>query len=613
MHIAKTNREDTVQRQIRRLGTRLSRLRRTSNRLSWLRLGIFSVGLLLCGVTWYFLDFGILFWLLGGATLILFLIAVIQHRRLNFAVDQHEIWRQIKMGHLARMRLDWQNLPGASRFQPLFSHPFEADLDVAGDYSLHRLLDTAVSLEGSRYLRTWLTDTTPSLDVVHHRQELVRELIPRPLFRDKLALHATMAAGTHRMWEAQRLSTWLQQQEPTASLLALLAGLSGLALINLVLLVLGLVGILPFSWAITGYMVYYGLLMLNAQFIGNIFEQVISLQAALQQLQAVFHLLETSSYQQTPHLRTLCTPFLNVQQRPSRYLNRINRIAIAAGLRQNPLMWLLLNALLPWDMLIAHQLDQRRAELAHRAPTWMDVWFQLEALSALANLAYLNPHYSLPVVELVNDKQPVLSATKLGHPLLPDNDRVSNDFSMTKIGDIAIITGSNMAGKSTFLRTVGLNLAMAYAGGPVSAEHLRVGLFRIFTCIKVTDSVTNGISYFYAEVKRLRALLTALELAEPLPLFFLIDEIFRGTNNRERFIGSKAYIQTLTGQHGIGLISTHDLELARLADEASSISNFHFRDDVDDEQMVFDYLLRPGPCPTTNALKLMQLEGLPVN
>jgi DNA mismatch repair ATPase MutS len=200
----------------------------------------------------------------------------------------------------------------------------------------------------------------------------------------------------------------------------------------------------------------------------------------------------------------------------------------------------------------------------------------------------------------------------VGHPLIPDHEKVCNDLALTHLGEIAIITGSNMAGKSTFLRTVGLNLALAYAGGPVNAISLQTMLFRLFTCIQVSDSVTDGVSYFYAEVKRLKALLSALQENHPLPLFFFIDEIFRGTNNRERLIGSRAYVRALVGQHGVGLISTHDLELAKLADQVAEIENYHFRDDFKEGQMVFDYTLHPGPCPTTNALKIMQMAGLPV-
>ncbi|HVO41264.1 MAG TPA: hypothetical protein VMT34_01515, partial [Aggregatilineales bacterium] len=149
-------------------------------------------------------------------------------------------------------------------------------------------------------------------------------------------------------------------------------------------------------------------------------------------------------------------------------------------------------------------------------------------------------------------------------------------------------------------------------GGPVCAADLSVGLFRLFTCIRVSDSLADGFSYFYAEVQRLKALLNALEEPGARPLFFLIDEIFRGTNNQERLIGSRAYLRALVGRNGLGVISTHDLELIRLADETPLIINRHFREDVIDDRLVFDYKLRPGPSPTTNALKIMALAGLPV-
>ncbi|HVB61293.1 MAG TPA: hypothetical protein VNE61_08895, partial [Ktedonobacteraceae bacterium] len=147
---------------------------------------------------------------------------------------------------------------------------------------------------------------------------------------------------------------------------------------------------------------------------------------------------------------------------------------------------------------------------------------------------------------------------------------------------------------------------------PVNAAALQVSPFRIFTCIKVSDSVTDGFSYFYAEVRRLKALLSALEQSADMPLFFLIDEIFRGTNNRERQIGSRAYIEALVGQNCMGALSTHDLELVKLAETLPHIVNYHFREEVIAGRMVFDYKLRPGPSPTTNALEIMRLEGLPV-
>jgi DNA mismatch repair ATPase MutS len=232
----------------------------------------------------------------------------------------------------------------------------------------------------------------------------------------------------------------------------------------------------------------------------------------------------------------------------------------------------------------------------------------------LANLAYLNPHYAFP--KIVEDDEAgqstLFRAEGLGHPLLPDNNKISNEFSAGPLGEINLFTGSNMSGKSTFLRTLGINLSLAYAGGPVNATLLETIPFRLFTCIRISDSVTDGISYFYAEVKCLKALLEELDRDHPLPLIYFVDEIFRGTNNRERLLGSGAYLQALVGKPGIGLIATHDLELVHLADDIPSIKNYHFTDEIVDGRMFFDYTLRSGPSPTTNALKIMEMEGLPV-
>jgi len=238
----------------------------------------------------------------------------------------------------------------------------------------------------------------------------------------------------------------------------------------------------------------------------------------------------------------------------------------------------------------------------------------LEASISLANFAYLNPDYVFP--EFISDwkdqDRSIFTARGLGHPLIPANRKICNDFSLGKSGETFIVTGSNMSGKSSFLKAIGVNLCLAYAGGPVNAGSFHSALFRVFTCIRINDSIVDGFSFFYAEVKRLKALLDALQRNHPYPLFFLIDEIFKGTNNRERLVGSRSYIQHLIGQNGAGLIATHDLELIKLADQFPNITNCHFREEVADGKMVFDYKLRPGPCPTTNALKIMQMEGLPV-
>jgi DNA mismatch repair ATPase MutS len=280
------------------------------------------------------------------------------------------------------------------------------------------------------------------------------------------------------------------------------------------------------------------------------------------------------------------------------------------GLRTNALLWLIVHAFVPWDFFFTYRLEKLKKEISQELPRWLDVWYELEALNSLANFAWLNPHYTFP--EIGSDEK-LFDARRLGHPLLKPDHKVCNDFHLNDQQQVILLTGSNMAGKSTFLRTIGLNLRLAYVGAPVNADSLELSLFKLFTCINVSDSVQDGLSYFYAEVKRLKQLLSAVEAGDRLPILFMIDEIFRGTNNRERSIGSGAFIRALSRrQNAVGLIATHDLELTRLADEISGIANFHFCEEVTDGRMVFDYLLRSGPCPTTNALKIMQIEGLPV-
>jgi hypothetical protein len=598
--------------QIERLQRRLLRLQRSSYRYSWVRFIAFFLALLATGLALYFVGPWLAaFCLLAGG--LLFGAAIYAHGRLNWSIRQYQRWIQIKSAHIARATLDWEQLPAGFHHRPEPDHPFEADLDLVGRRSLHRLLDTAVSYEGSQRLRDWLATPVPDLQQATRRQETVRELAPRYLFRDRLTLNAALAAGTQRTWKANQLVAWLDRGEPEVSLRRWLILFGALACLNALLFVANQLGLLPAWWQIT-LVLYLGLWLTKSRVIDAIGADALAIEGALRQLRAVLGHLETFSYGRTPYLEELCAPFLDRAHRPSRYLGRITRIVAALGMRENPIFRFVLNALVPWDYFFAYRLSRTKADMARHAPAWMDVWFELEALSSLANFAFLNPSYSFPqfLAGQPEHSGAVFRAEGLAHPLLSDDAKVCNDFAVSALGQVTIITGSNMAGKSVFLKTVGVNLALAQAGGPVDAQRLRTMPFRMFTCMGISDSVTDGFSFFYAEVRRLRSLLAELQREHPLPLLFCIDEIFRGTNNRERLIGSRAYVRALAGEHGLGLIATHDLELAKLEGEASQVVNYHFRDHVVNGRMAFDYTLQPGPCPTTNALKIMELEGLPV-
>jgi len=427
-------------------------------------------------------------------------------------------------------------------------------------------------------------------------------------FRDKLTMRTTI--NDDNLFEhndTKSLQRWLQTGSTQESLAGLIAIMMGLAVVNLILVYLFFTSDFPGYWGIT-FGIYAALYLSKLRTVRELHDSALRLENILRKLKAVTEQIETYHFGERKNLRDLCLPLIEVG--PSGIVRRVSFIVAAAGLRGHPLVWALVNAVVPWDLYFAHRLNQQKTILADRLPRWLDVWFELEALSSLATFAALNPHYTLP--DISTNSEAIFMATNIGHPLIPDDEKICNDFAFNEIGEIAMITGSNMSGKSSFLRTLGVNLVLANAGSVVDANDLQSRLFRVFSVIRVTDSLSDGISYFYAEVKRLRALLDALQADDDVPLFFMIDEIFKGTNNRERLIGSRSYIRALTGQNGIGLIATHDLELVRLADENPAIRNYHFRETVADGRMIFDYKLREGPSPTTNALKIMALEGLPV-
>jgi len=607
---------------------RLDRLLAIDRRVAWMRLAWVIASLAIVSIGWA--TFGMAPGLaLAGALLFGFALIVQRHRRLERSILRHRLRLRYVRAQIARACVDWSGLPPPLEVAPDPAHPFVHDLDLAGERSLHQLLDVAVSAPGGRRLLSWLSAPQPSTAEIARRQAIARELERLPILRGRVALETAMVqAGERRAaarrdgrWAADRMTRWLTQGAGhTDRRLDLWTGIAaGLAALNILLIAGHQLGLLPRIWPGT-FVPYVLVLVVAGRAIGDPFSEAIALHGSLQPFIALFRRIERFACRRSPNLAALCEPIREGDHRPTRTLPRLSRLVAAASVRGNVMLWLALQAIVPWDLLVARALRRRRAEIATHAPTWLERYHDLEALCSLANLADLRTGTCWPDVR---EDGPMLEARGLGHPLLPDQRMVRNDVVLGPPGEIMLITGSNMSGKSTFLRALGVSTALAQAGGPVVAKVWSARPVRLFTSLSVDDSVTDGISSFYAEVRRLRAMLDALERGEPAsgttdseitaarPLLFLIDELYRGTNNRERLAGSRALIRALVGRPAVGVVSTHDLELVRLADELPAVRNAHFRDDVRDGLMSFDYTLRDGPCPTTNALRVMALGGLP--
>ena len=599
-----------LQRQVEKLSSRIETLVEKNNALSRYRLLTF---------------FGTLIWTSAGLLLkddlisiLVFAMGAMVFIALAYAdfmtkasLKRHRIWLKHKQHQVARIKIDWKNLPEHTEGAADTEHPFANDLDIVGPHSLFRLIDTTTSKDGGHRLKGWLTTTAPIIKNVRARQSLIKELVPLTRFRNRLAL--SFALVSSEKLDGKGLLRWLEKQQLKKTLKPIVWLLSIIAFFSWLSYLLYLFNDIPGYWG-AGAAAYFIIYLFNSRTASRALTDSVFMDDELKKLKALFTFLESYKYQKKSTLAEFCRPFWQDENRPSKEIKKIKVVATLAGLAGNPVLGLILNIVCPWNFYCAALMVKYKKELMGLLPVWMNQFSKLEACLSLANFRYINPHFAFPEFkENANRQDMVFSGVDLGHPLIPQKDSVPNSFSCSQQGDIAVITGSNMAGKSTFLKSLGINLVLAYAGGPVCATGMQTSLFRLYTSIKINDSVTDGFSFFYAEVRRLKRLLDGIRDRKQAPLFFLIDEIFRGTNNKERLIGSRSIIRALADETGIGAISTHDLELIKLADDFENIRNFHFREDVVEGKMVFDYVLRKGPCPTTNALTIMAMEGLPVD
>ena len=620
------------QRIISKLNERINFLKGKSERFSTIRLIVFSAGLAL-SITGYFFSKE-LGWIFTVLSLASFAITVHLHNKLLESIRKFHAYKKIKEENLARMLVDWQNIPDpVINIQPS-DMSSERDLDLTGKYSLHNLLDVAVSVEGSSLLRKWISGTDPERKVICERQEIVKELSGLDRFRDRFLLKAKLVSGKNL--HCSKIIEWLNNSEKIILSKQLLYISSALIITYLILFVLNMTGFISQIW-IPVFVIYFFIYSSNQKKITEIVEDSSELESQLKKFSALVLLTEKYTFNKQPHLNEFLNLFKKGNQSAAHELKELQKIISALLVRENPLVRLVLNIIFPYDIYFCLKLLKIKNEIRKNIVAWSDRLNELECYISLANFSFLNPEYTFPEIDTETDNK--FEAIQLGHPLISSDKKICNDFSFDRENEIVIITGSNMSGKSTFLRSAGINLCLAYSGAPVNAVKFKVSLFDLFTCIKVNDSVVDGISYFYAEVRKLRTLLDKLDKLDKLDnldksdsiesadksekslehvninslkKFFLIDEIFKGTNNKERLTGSRAFIKELANKGAAGFVTTHDLELINLEKEIPTIENYHFREEIVDDKMVFDYKIHRGPCPTTNALKIMKLSGLPV-
>lgn len=534
-------------------------------------------------------------------------ISILQAKLLHFLKIIRN-WIAIKKSFISRIKLDWENIEQRKLPENIKQNLIETDLDLTGERSLHQLIDFSVSTEGSLLLREFLVNHNLNEDEILKKQNIVKEILRLNRFREKFLL--TLSLVSKNRLDSKKTISWMNKNSSVKGFKGILMATTAFSAMNFILALLVIAENLNGSWLVLSYFIYFCVYTLGNKYYRNTSQDSEVIKEELGKFSGVLEFIENYDLSKTQHLKSLCKPIQNKSASPYLLLKKISYIVSILTLKANPFIWGFLLLLFPIDFYLAYFLQKYKTKTAENFESWLNVWYNLEAYVSIANFAYLNPGYNFP--KTVKDKFE-FKAEELGHPLINFRKRINNSFEINNVGETFIITGSNMSGKSTFLRTLGINVCLAYAGAPVDAKSFSLSTMKLFSCIKVSDSVIDGISYFYSEVKRLKELLDLINNNKGKPVFYLIDEIFKGTNNIERRKGSSSFIKSLTGKNCVGLISTHDLELVNLAEENKFIINYHFKEEVQKDKMIFDYKLREGPCPTTNALKIMEIEGLPVD
>jgi MutS domain V len=481
------------------------------------------------------------------------------------------------------------------------SHPYAADLDLFGRGSLFELLCTARTRAGEETLASWLQKPAPP-DVVGARQTALTELRPRLDLREDLALLGTdVRAGL----DPDALATWA-----AAAPVHTRAALRAAAAVLVIALLLTTGGWLT---DLTGPLPVAAVLLLELLFALRLRQRVVRVVRTVQRpgrdLRLLAELLARLERERftAPHLVRLRAALDTGGEPPSARIAHLHRLIHLLDARANQ-FFAPLAALLLWTTQLALAIDAWHASSGAGVLRWLTTVGEIEALCALASYAYEHPRDPFPEVV---EQSPTFDGQGLGHPLIPEERCVRNDVNLGAAVRLLVVSGSNMSGKSTLLRTVGTNTVLALAGAPVRAQRLRLSAVALGASIRISDSLQEGTSRFYAEITRLRQL---MDLASgPQPLLFLLDEILHGTNSHDRGIGAAAVVRGFVERGAIGLVTTHDLALAHIAEMFDGhAANVHFEDHLEDGQMMFDYRMRPGVVEKSNAVALMRAVGLEV-
>lgn len=583
--------------------TEKEQCRKTGNRLSTLRL--LTAAIAVIGFIGGLKSLGNLYYGLGFIGAILFILLLFKYGQNTNQLAYLEQKEQVLHRYQARLTDQWKTFAEDGSAFLRAEDALSNDLDIFGHASLYQYLSVAHTIHGQQALAKAFTAPQFTSAQLQSRQEAVQELAKHfPLAVHFEAISAGISNRKQYLTQ-ESIENFLKYGEHDSDSLPLWIKSAAYALPIATFAAIGLsvLGLISGIWAAVGICAQLALTMLYYGQATAVLEPLFSLRHCISAYQELFQIIEKETFTSS-HLQFLQNK-LTSNGGASAGLKQLHRIGEIVNLRYNILLYWPACSLLMWNFQALLALEKWKSAHGKNMRGWLESVGEFEELLSLAVLVQVKENICYPTI--IDSNKPYFASEQLAHPLIEATKAVANSIALQ--GQTCVITGSNMSGKTTFLRSIGINLVLAYAGGAVCAQKIETSIMKVFTSMRVHDDVSQGISTFYAEILRIKTMVQYC--ANHQPMLVLIDEIFKGTNSADRLIGATAVVRRLSQNWVITLVSTHDFELCDLEkDPQIKAVNYHFSEHYVDNEIRFDYLIAPGRCQTTNAQQLLRMAGI---
>lgn len=581
----------------------LSKTKTQINRISLLRVLLFVAGF--AGLILFYRSGTWAVVLTVCCTFLPFFILVKVHNRLYFRREQLETQLKLNQDELKGLEGDYSVFDEGREFIDA-GHPYSYDLDIFGRKSLFQALGRTCTHIGKQTLATWMQHHLTEKTAIETRQESIRDMSRRMEFREAFRVTGSINRGADS--DEEEISRWSRTPSVLQHLWWVKLCLWAVPGINILLLALGLLHILSLSWFGMMFTVFVILSFGLIQRVTLIQESYGKKLKTLNRYARLITLAKGETWQ-APALREL-TDKLDIDgHSPAEALTQLSKELDRLDLRNNQLLYVILEGSMFFQLRQIVRIERWKARYGKYLMGWLEAVGELDALCSLGTFAYNHPAYTYPTIA---GQSFCFLARNMGHPLMPEAQCVKNDATIPSRPYFLIITGANMAGKSTYLRTIGVNYLLACMGCPVCCESLTLYPAQLITSLRTTDSLSDNESYFFAELKRLKRIIDLLD--EGQELFIILDEILKGTNSADKQKGSLDLIRQFMRLKADGIIATHDLLLGTLADQFPEyIRNYCFEADIKDNELTFSYRLREGVAQNMNACFLMRKMGITIS